>query len=129
MSNNTLRALAQRAKNRLKAISCENTKSNSISIDNNSKVYEEACLSARVQYAIIASQKKIEDDPLYNKVKKMLVKNVDIQNPLAQLIEQDVYSNLSSTEQEKYMYKLSKRYITIREHVLNELKENNVSSL
>jgi len=129
MSNNTLRALAQKAKNRLKAISCESTKSNSISIDNTNKVYEEACLSARVQYAIIASQKRIEDDPLYNKVKKMLIKNVDVQNPLSQLIDQNIFSHLSSTEQEKYMYKLSKRYITIREHVLSEIKENNVSSL
>lgn len=107
--NNSLRALAQKAKYRLRAIST------------NEENVTKACLSAKMQYAIIASQKKIEDDPLYNKVKKLLEKDPDTTSPLSQLIEHNIYDKLSERDQEKYMFKLSKRYIEIREHIIKEL--------
>lgn len=107
--NSSLRALAQKAKYRLRAISTNE--------DNN---ISEACLSAKMQYAIIVSQKRIEDDPLYNKVKKLLEKDPDTTCPLSQLIEHNVYDDLSERDKEKYMYKLSKRYIQIREHIIKE---------
>ena len=121
----SLRLLAQKAKYRLKAISTDKTEEEI----SKPKTYGEACLSARIQYAIIASQKKIQDDPLYNKIKRMLIKDVDVINPLAQIIEHDVYDNLSDTQKEKYMYKLSKRYIDIKEQVLKEISEESSSSL
>ena len=82
--------------------------------------YNQACLSAKIQYAIISSQKKITDDPLYGKIKKMLAKDLDTMNPLSQIIEHDIYDGLSNAGKEKYMFKLSKRYATIKEHILGE---------
>ena len=114
--SNTLRDLAQRAKNRLRAISCSNTKEEKREHGN----YTQACLSAKIQYAIISSQKKITDDPLYGKIKKMLAKDLDTMNPLSQIIEHDIYDGLSNAGKEKYMFKLSKRYATIKEHILGE---------
>ena len=107
--SNTLRDLAQRAKNRLRAISCSNTKEEKREHGN----YNQACLSAKIQYAIISSQKKITDDPLY-------AKDLDTMNPLSQIIEHDIYDGLSNAGKEKYMFKLSKRYATIKEHILGE---------
>ena len=93
----SLRALAQKAKNRLKAISNDNITNET----QKPKTYSEACLSARLQYAIISSQKKVQDDPLYNKVKRMLIKNVDVTNPLSQIIEHDIFDNLTDSQKEK----------------------------
>ena len=119
----SLRTLAQKAKNRLKAISNDNNKTEEYS---KPKTYSEACLSARLQYAIVSSQKKIQDDPLYNKVKRMLTKNLDVINPLSQIIEHDIYDTLNENQKEKYMLKLSKRYIDIKNQVLKDLKEENI---
>ena len=120
----SLKSLAQKAKYRLKAISDQNT---AIEEEKKSKSYEEACLSARIQYAIISSQKKIEDDPLYNKVKKILIKDIDTINPLSQIIEHDIYDNLNQVNKEKYMIKLSRRYASIKKQVLKELQEEPTS--
>jgi len=117
----TLRALAQKARNRLRAISASNEEPN--------KTRSEACLSAKVQYAIIAKEKKIQDDPLYNKVKKLLMKEGDTLNPLAYLIEHDIYDELSGAQKEKYMYKLSKRYHSLKEFALKELEEAHAVSI
>jgi len=123
--SNSIRTLAQRAKYRLKAISEEENKNQEENQPH--KVYGEAWLSARVQYALIANQKKIEDDPLYNKIKKLLIKNADAINPLAQIVERNIYDKLDSKQKEKYIYKLSKRYVEIREHILKELDTENNS--
>lgn len=120
----SLRALAQRAKYRLRAISVENK--NEEDISNDTKSYSEACLSAKIQYAIIASQKRVQDDPLYNKVKRILLKDIDVINPLAQIIEHDMYDELDEPQKEKYMYKLSKRYVEIRKFVLKELAKEGI---
>lgn len=119
----SLRTLAQKAKNRLKAISNDNNQNEEYS---KPKTYSEACLSARLQYAIISSQKKIQDDPLYNKVKRMLTKNLDVINPLSQIIEHDIYDSLNQSQKEKYMLKLSKRYIDIKNQVLKDIEEENI---
>lgn len=118
----SLRLLAQKAKNRLKAISNDSVTEET----HKPKTYSEACLSARLQYAIISSQKKVQDDPLYSKVKRMLTKNIDVTNPLSQIIEHDVYDNLTAPQKEKYMFKLSKRYIDIKNQVLKDLEEENI---
>ena len=117
----SIRILAQKAKNRLKSISNENT----LNECSKPKSYSQACLSARLQYAIISSQKKVQDDPLYNKVKRMLIKNIDVINPLSQIIEHEIYDSLSPIQKERYMFKLSKRYIDIKNHVLKEINSEN----
>lgn len=123
--NTTLRELAQKAKFRLRAMSSE---ANPILKYKEDKLrtYGEACLSAKVQYAIIVSQKKVQDDPLYAKVKKMLMKDIDVMNPLEQIIEHHIYDELNDKQKEKYMFKLSKRYAQIKEFVVKELMENEV---
>lgn len=118
----SLRALAQKAKYRLRAIS--NDSQTTDQKQEKTKTYSEACLSARIQYAIIANQKRVQDDPLYNKIKRMLIKDIDISNPLSQIIEHDIFDKLNDSQKEKYMYKLSKRYIDIKEHILKELSES-----
>lgn len=115
----TIKDLAQKAKNRLRAIS-SNQKPNEE--QHHVRDYSSACLSAKLQYAIISSQKQITDDPLYGKIKKMLAKDIDTTNPLSQIVEHEIYDNLSSVGKEKYMFNLSKRYSTIKEHILEELK-------
>lgn len=112
----TLRDLAQRAKNRLRAISTNQNEESK----KEHETYSHACLAAKLQYAIIQSQKQITDDPLYNKIKKMLAKDLDTLNPLSQIIEHEIYDGLSNAGKEKYMFKLSKRYATIKEHILGE---------
>ena len=119
----SLKTLAQKAKNRLKAISNDG---NTCEEASKPKTYSEACLSARLQYAIISSQKRVQDDPLYNKVKRMLTKNIDVTNPLAQIIEHEIYDSLSDSQKERYMFKLSKRYIDIKKQVIKDLKEENI---
>ena len=102
-----LKSLAQKAKYRLRMVSNDEPDTN----------YVEACLSARVQYAIIASQKRIEDDPLYNKVKKILTKDLDTTSPLSELIDSKSFDSLSEQKKEKYIFSISKRYNKIKEHL------------
>lgn len=117
--SSALKALAQKAKDRLRAISGANVE------EKEEKKTSSACLSAKVQYALIMGQNKITNDPLYNKVKKLLNKEDDILNPLSYLIDYTVYNKLSTTEKEKYIYKLSKRYTEIKAYILKELGSEN----
>lgn len=119
--SNTLKDLAMKAKNRLKAI---NNKTEEFHDHKQNTPYSNMCLSAKLQYAIISSQKQITDDPLYNKIRKMLSKDIDVTNPLAQIIEHEIYDGLSSAGKEKYMFKLSKRYATIKEHIIEEMNRS-----
>lgn len=118
--NTTLRALAQKAKCRLKSLVSPQQ-------DEQQKTHtSEACLSARVQYAIIANQRKLEDDPLYPKVKRLLCKDIDTLNPLSQLVDQSALEGLTQTEKEKYIYKLGKRYTEIKEHIMKDLQSEGI---
>lgn len=119
--SNTIKDLAQRAKNRLRAISTNQPEKQE---RREHQTYNSACLSAKMQYAIISSKKQITDDPLYQKIKKILSRDIDTTNPLSQIVEHEIYDNLSSVGKEKYMFKLSKRYATIKEYVLDELGKN-----
>ncbi len=108
-----LKSLAQKAKYRLRMVSNDEVEN---------KSYVEACLSARVQYAIIATQKKVEDDPLYGKVKKLLSKDLDTTSPLKELIDEKNFDSLDEQKREKYLFALSKRYNKIKEHLDPEFK-------
>ena len=122
--SNTLRDLALKAKNRLKAISAQNCAIASIEEDiHQENSYAEAYLSARVNYAIVMNNAKIEGDPLFNKVKKSLEKDNDALNPIASLIDHRIYDQLSQTEKEKYILKLTKRYSLIKNYITNNLAD------
>ena len=103
MSNNTLKLLAQKAKKRLSTVG-----------QNISEKHTTAYLS-QTTYAIVANLQDIKEDPLFEKVKK-LMERPDIMNPLAELTDYDVFNSLSQPEKEKYIIDISKRYNEIKEY-------------
>ena len=107
MNTNTLKALAQKAKKRLSSAG-----QNNLTEEKVTNVY----LSQR-DYSIIANRQSIEDDILFDKVKRVMQKG-DIINPLAELTDQAVFNSLSSIEKEKYIIDISKRYNKIRDYII-----------
>jgi len=107
MKNNSLKILAQKAKKRLSTAG----QNISVSDEKTTKMY----LSQK-DYAFVVTRQCIEDDPLYEKVKKVMQKG-DIINPLAELTDYAVFNTLTSSEKEKYMIDISKRYNKIKEYV------------
>ena len=108
MASSVLKMLAQKAKKRL------STAGQTIS-KNNEKV-STAYLS-QGGYMVVANKQSLEEDPLFEKVKKLMEKP-DVLNPLAQLTDYEVFNNLSSLDKEKYIIDISKRYNEIRNHLL-----------
>lgn len=108
MSNSTLKMLAQKAKKRLSTAG-QNLQ--------NETTHEKSTFAYLSQgtYAIVASKQSIEDDPLFEKVKKLLDKP-DVYNPLAELTDYKVFNNLTQTEKEKYIIDISKRYNEIKKY-------------
>lgn len=110
MANSALKLLAQKAKKRLSTagqdISKHETEKSTI-----------AYLS-QGNYAIVASKQKIEEDPLFDKVKKLLEKP-DIISPLAELTDYKVFNKLSALEKEKYIIDISKRYNEIKDYFMH----------
>ena len=109
MKNNTLKLLAQKAKKRLSTAGQN--------ITNIEEKTTKAYLSQQ-DYAIVVSRQSIEDDPLFEKVKKVIQKG-DIINPLAELTDYAVFNTLSNNDKEKYMIDISKRYNRIRDYVMS----------
>ena len=106
MSKSDLKLLAQRAKNRLKYVGATQT---------NQKEPNKSIALASREYAIIATRVRIEDDPLFSKVSKLLTKNPDAYNPIGELINHSEFDNLSPTEKQRYILNLSKRFNKIKE--------------
>lgn len=107
MASSALKMLAQKAKKRL------STAGQDISKHENEK--STIAYLSQGTYAIVANKQKIEDDPLFEKVKKLLEKPETI-SPLSELTDYKVFNNLSSVEKEKYMIDISKRYNEIKEY-------------
>ena len=105
MSNNTLKLLAQKAKKRLSTVG-----------QTISQKQTTAYLS-QSSYAIVANLQGIKEDPLYEKVKKLMSRD-DVFNPIAELTDNKIFSKLSDLEKEKYVINLSKRYNELREYFL-----------
>lgn len=110
MANSALKLLAQKAKKRLSNAGQSLTK-------NETEKSKSAYLS-QAKYAIVASKQTIEEDPLFEKVKKLMAKE-DVFNPLAELTDYSVFNKLSSIEKEKYIMDISKRYNEIKEYFLS----------
>lgn len=106
MQTSALKLLAQKAKKRLSTAGQSH-------IDNSDKTTH-AYLSPS-SYAIVANKQSIEDDPLFEKVKKIMESD-DINNPLAELTDYSIFNNLSQTEKEMYIIDISKRYNIIRNY-------------
>lgn len=110
MSNNTLKLLAQKAKKRL------STAGQTISQKQTTTAY-----LSQSTYAIVAHLQDIKEDPLYDKVKKLLDRD-DVFNPIAELTDHKVFDNLSQIDKERYVIDISKRYIEIKNYLLNHIK-------
>ena len=108
MANSALKLLAQKAKKRLSTAGQITEKSTKTSF---------AYLS-QGNYAIVASKQKLQDDPIFEKVKKLLDKD-DSTSPLADLTDKEYFKTLNDLEKERYMIDLSKRYNKIRDYFLS----------
>ena len=108
MANNALKLLAQKAKKRLTSAG----KTVNLAADKNT-----AYLSAS-NYAVVANTQDLKEDPLYEKIKKLLEKE-DVLNPIAELTDKKVFEKLSSIEKERYVIDISKRFNKIKEHLMS----------
>lgn len=109
MSSNILKQLAQKAKKRL------STAGQTIS-----QKQTTACLSSTT-YALVANLQDIKDDPLYEKVKRLIERD-DVFNPIAELTDHKVYDHLSEVEKERYIIDISKRYVELKDYFMkNEI--------
>lgn len=111
MASSALKLLAQKAKKRLST-------AGQIGKKNNTKTTF-AYLS-QGKYAIVASKQKIEEDPLFEKVRKLTEKG-DIINPLAELTDKELFKSLNELEKERYMIDISKRYNKIKDYFLTHV--------
>ena len=110
MSNNTLKLLAQKAKKRL------STAGQTISQKQTTTAY-----LSQSTYAIVANLQDIKEDPLYDKVKKLLERD-DVFNPIAELTDHKVFDKLSQIEKERYVIDISKRYNELKDYLLKDNK-------
>lgn len=106
MASSALKLLAQKAKKRL---------STAGQIEEKPTTKTTFAYLSQGKYAIVASKQKIEEDPLYDKVKKLIEKE-DILNPLAELTDKDLFNKLNDLEKERYMIDISKRYNKLKEY-------------
>lgn len=109
MTNSTLKIMAQKAKKRLSSAGQTIPQTN-----------EKTTLAylSQQNYAIVASRQSIEEDPLFEQVKKIMQKG-DITNPLAELTDYSIFNKLSSPEKERYIMEISKRYNKIRDYFMS----------
>ncbi len=84
-----LKALAQQAKDRLRARNCKGVN----------------CVKDNVIRTVII---KSDDEQLYNKVKDVV--NLDIVNPMAELIDINYYKTLTNEQKERYFFELSDKF-------------------
>ena len=114
MSNSALKLLAQKAKKRLS--SAGQSLSNDNQKQNNKSTF---AYLTNGTYAIVASRQKIEDDPLFDKVRKLLEKG-NLITPLAELTDYKIFDSLSQPDKERYIIDISKRYNEIKDYILKE---------
>ena len=110
--NNTLKQLAQKAKKRLSSAG-----------QSISQKQTTAYLS-QTTYAIVASRQNLQEDPLYEKVKKLTTKE-NLTNPIAELTDYKIFNELSPSEKEKYVIDISNRYINLKNYFLNDISQEN----
>ena len=108
MANNALKLLAQKAKKRLTTAG----KTVNLSAEKTTTYLSSS------SYALVADSQDIKEDPLYEKIKKMLDRE-DIYNPIAELTDKKLFQSLTQIEKEKYVIDISKRYNRIKEHLLS----------
>ena len=109
MASSALKLLAQKAKKRLSTAGQN--------LVNTTADKPATAYLSQSSYAIVANKQRIEEDPLFEKVKKLMEKE-DVLNPLAELTDYSVFNTLSALEKEKYIIDISKRYNEIKTYFL-----------
>lgn len=61
-----------------------------------------------------------KEDDFYLKVCEILKKNLDLANPIGELIERPYYDKLAPFERERYILKLSAKYLDCKNKFLKE---------
>ena len=112
MGNSNLKDLAKKAKDRLKTVGA--------SIEAGKNPATKTAALSNHEYALIATRVKVEDDPLFNKVSRLLAKNPDTPRPLGELIDHKEYDLLSESGKEKYVLNLSARFLKIKNKLCSQ---------
>ena len=108
MANNALKLLAQKAKKRLTSAG----KTVNLAAEKNTAYLNPS------NYAVVANTQDLKEDPLYEKIKKLLERE-DVLNPIAELTDKKVFEKLSNIEKERYVIDISKRFNKIKEHLMS----------
>jgi hypothetical protein len=110
--NSAIKQLAKKARNRLKSAAAYSSEN---------KEVKQMCLSSTTSYMVVAHIRRMEDDPLFSKVRRLMEREKSelIVNPLASLIDKNIYEKLPASAKEKYMLKLSKKYNQIKNYILS----------
>lgn len=105
--NNSLKLLAKEARERLKTAGEYAGKPTT------------SYLSASSSYMVVANIRKIEDDPLFLKVKKVLEKSKDeiIANPIMYVVDKKLFATLNHDQRERYLLKVSKKFNEIKDYI------------
>lgn len=61
-----------------------------------------------------------EDEKLYNRVCEILNQNVDITNPIGQIVDKTKLANMNNYERDRYIMNLKDKYLEMRERYLKE---------
>lgn len=115
-NNDALKRLAQQAKKRLTKGAYQETQKYASKF----KVYEGGIVA---DYKIVV-QSDSEDEKLYNKVCALLKENIDIIDPLGQIIDKEKLNSLSSLEKDRYILSLRDKYLEMKNRFLKECNCN-----
>jgi len=114
--NNALKALAEQAKKRMKAggyqdltPAVKNSYKSSYFYKN---LYSMKTKLGKMEYFAIPDSVEIE---FYEKVAKILATDEDIFNPIGMLSEPEVMKKLDYVEKQRYILKLTERYLAAKE--------------
>lgn len=115
-NNDALKRLAQQAKKRLTKGAYQETQKYASKF----KVYEGGIVA---DYKIVV-QSDSEDEKLYNKVCALLKENIDIIDPLGQIIDKEKFNSLSNLEKDRYILSLRDKYLEMKNRFLKECNCN-----
>ena len=115
--NNNLHNLAREAKLRIKNGYMFNSEESS-----KTKILSE--IDTAIDGSLNDYNENIKDGIFYKKVKAMLSENIDVYNPLGKLIEREIFDKLKFNERERYILKLSSKYLLCKNKILSEIADN-----
>ena len=118
LKNDALKRLAQQAKERL---SCGGYKQPQ-KYGSKFKIYEGGIV-ADYKLVILSDT---EDEKLYEQVCSMLDENIDVLNPIGQIVDKAKIKNMSQQEKDRYIINLTDKYLQLKNRYINEkLKQAN----